>query len=103
MKTRLLTSIGIVLVLALAFVLKVFVSNYFFDALILLIACFACYEASKIFNKMGKFNDTIVATIFPAILMLIMLLGIAFDSSIGLVYTLVICVGAMVVFFGIAF
>ena len=103
MKTRLLTSIGIVLVLALAFVLKVFVSNYFFDALILLIACFACYEASKMFNKMGKFNDTIIATIFPAILMLIMLLGIAFDSSIGLIYTLVICVGAMVVFFGIAF
>ncbi len=103
MKTRLLTSIGIILVLAIAFILKLFVSNYFFDALILLIACFATYEASKIFTKMGKYNNILIATIFPAVLMLALLLCVAYDSSIGIIYTLVIAVAVIVLFFGITF
>lgn len=103
MKTRLLTSFGIILVLAIAFILKVFVSDYFFDALILLIACFAAYEASKLFVKMGKYNNTIVAVIYPVFLMLILLLCSAYDSSIGIAYTLVIAVASMVLFFGITF
>ena len=103
MKTRLLTSLGIVFVLAIAFILKAYVSSYFFDALILLVACFATYEASKLFSKMGKYNDTTLATIFPAFLMLVMLLGIAFDAEIGLIYTLVMCVGLIVLFFAVSF
>ena len=81
MKTRLLTSFGIILVLAIAFILKVFVSDYFFDALILLISCFAAYEASKLFVKMGKYNNTIVAVIYPVFLMLILLFSIPEDVS----------------------
>ena len=103
MKTRSLTSIIIVLILALAFVLKMLVSNYFFDVLILAVACIACYEASKIFTKMGKFNDTIMATLSPAVIMLVMLICLTFDSSLGLIYTLVICVATIVVLFGITF
>lgn len=103
MKTRLLTSLGIVFVLAVAFILKAYVSSYFFDALLLVVTCFATYEASKIFSKMGKYNDSILATIFPAFLMLVILLGVEFDDVIGLVYTLVMCVGLIVVFFVISF
>ena len=103
MKTRLLTSFIIVFVLAIAFVLKAFVSNYFFDALILIVACFASFEASRLFTKMGKYNNQILATIFPAFLMIALLLCISNDSSIGIGYTLVISVALIVVFFSIAF
>ncbi len=68
MKNRLLTSLGIAIVLVLIFVLKIYVSAYFFDAFIALIATVAAYEISKIFAKMGKFNHGEVITIFPAIL-----------------------------------
>ena len=60
MKTRLLTSLIFIFVLALAFILKVYVSNYFFDALILFIACYSAYETSKIFSKMGRYNNKII-------------------------------------------
>ncbi len=103
MKTRLLTSFGIILVLAIAFILKVFVSNYFFDALILLIACFAAYEASKLFTKMGKYNNVIIATIYPVFLMFILLICSAFNADIGVEYMLVIAVGSIVLFFAITF
>ena len=89
--------------LAIAFILKIFVSNFFFDALILVITCFACYEASKLFSKMGKYNNQILAVIFPVFLMLLLLLCVAYDSTIGIVYTLVIAVALIVLFFLIAF
>lgn len=98
-----MTSLGILLVLAIAFILKVYVSSYFFDALILLVLCYSCFEASKLFTKMGKFNNQILATIFPAFLMIALLLCTAYDSSIGFIYTLVIAVAMIVVFFAITF
>ena len=103
MKTRLYTSVIIVLILALAFILKMLVSNYFFDVLILAVTCFACYETSKLFKKMGKFNDTIMSIVAPAVLMLVMLICLAFDATLGLIYTLVICVATIVVLFGLTF
>lgn len=103
MKNRLISSIGIVLVMVLAFVLKMLVSSYFFDALILVVVCFAAFETSRLFTKMGKFNYTYLAIIFPMILMASNLLGINFDSSIGLVYTLLIDIALIVIFFAGAF
>lgn len=103
MKKRLLTSLEIVLVLALAFVLKILVSDYFFDALILLVACFAAFETSKMFTKMGKYNLTYLATFFPVILLISNLVGMAYDATIGLTFTLLIDIALIVVFFGIAF
>lgn len=103
MKTRLLTSLGIVIVLVIAFILKIYVSNYFFDALILAITCFASYEASKLFTKTNRFNNKIFAIIFPAFLMLALLLSIEYDSAIGIEFTIVIAVGVILLFFLIAF
>lgn len=103
MKTRLLTSLGIVVVLAVAFILKIYVSNYFFDALILAVTCFASYEASKLFAKTNKFNNKILATIFPAFLMLALLLCIEYDAQIGIEFTFVIAVGVILLFFVLAF
>ena len=103
MRNRMLTSLGIVIVLVIAFILKIYVSNYFFDALILFVACFASYEASKLFIKMGKYNNTIIATIFPAFLMLILLLCIANDDTIGIVFTIVMSVALIILFFAITF
>ena len=57
MKTRLLSGAIFILILALAFVLKAFVSNYLFDVAILAVACIASRETSKLFSKMGKYND----------------------------------------------
>lgn len=103
MKKRLATSAVFICVIALAFVLKMFVSNYFFDAMLLPVACFLGYEMSRIMTKMGRSNDKILSTFFPCVLMLIILLCIASDASIGLVYTIIISVACIVVFFGIAF
>lgn len=103
MKTRLLSGLIFILLLALGFVLKAFASNYFFDVLILAIACIASFEASKIFRKMGKYNDKYIAMIFPVFLMLALLLCVNYDAEIGILYTIIIAVGVMVLFFGISF
>ena len=103
MKTRLMTSILIVAVLALMFVLKSYVSPYIFDALILFISIYCAYEMSKLLTKMDKPNNQILVSIFPAFLMLAVLLNIAFDSSVGLIYNIVILVALIIVFFAISF
>lgn len=103
MKTRLLSGSIFIMILALAFVLKAFVSNYFFDALIVFVACLAGNEASKIFSKMGKYNDKNISTIFPCFLMLSLLLCINASKQLGLIYTIVICVAVMILFFVVTF
>lgn len=103
MKTRLFSGAIFILVLALTFVLKAFVSSYFFDAAILVVACIASYEVSKIFSKMGKYNDKYMASLFPCFLMIALLLCINADAEIGLLYTIVISVATMVTFFAITF
>lgn len=103
MKTRLLTSFGIVFVLALAFVLKIYVSNYFFDALILAIACVSAYELSKMFTKMGRYNDKVMACIFPIIAMTILLIGVHGDENLGLLFTIGLTALFIVFCFGITF
>ncbi len=96
MKTRLLSSIAFVLIIAVAFILKFYVSNYFFDALILFIGVVASFETSKIFAKMGRYNDKNMAVIFPFILMLTMILGVVFDESIGIIYTIVLAFAVLI-------
>ena len=103
MKTRLMTSILIVAVLALMFVLKSYVSPYFFDALILFISTCCAYEMSKLLTKMDKPCNKILITIFPAFLMLAVLLNSAFDSSVGIIYSIVILVALIIVFFAVSF
>lgn len=98
MKTRLLSSIAFVLIIAIAFILKFYVSNYFFDVLILLIGVMASIEASKIFTKMGRYNDKYMSSIFPFALMFTMIFGIIFDEKIGIIYTIVLSF-AMLIFF----
>lgn len=103
MKTRFISSIAFVLILAVAFILKFYVSNYFFDIAILFIGCVAAYEMSKIFTKMGRYNDKYVSAVFPCFLMLALLLGIANDKTLGVLYTIIIAVAVMIAFFGITF
>lgn len=85
MKKRLLTSVGIFVTLALFFVLKVLVSDYFFDALILGMGVFAAYEASRLLTKSGLFNHLIPATVFPSLLFVANFLGIFFTLPIWLI------------------
>ena len=103
MKKRLISGAVFVAILALSFVLKIFVSNYFFDAMILAISCIATWEMASILSKTGKFNNRIIATIFPAVLMTAVLLCIHFESSINLIFTIVIAVSTIVLFFLVTF
>ncbi len=80
MKKRIFTATGIVLTLALLFVLKVYVSDYFFDAFFAIVAGFATFEMSKLLTKIGKYNYQWVAVGFSAILLASNLLGIHFAS-----------------------
>lgn len=96
MKKRLYSAVVFIAILVGAFVLKATVSNYFFDALILAIACVGGWEISKIMTKMGKFNNKIIATIAPCFMMLALLLCFVFESSISLVYTILIELGVVI-------
>lgn len=88
MKARLLTSLGIVATLALMFVLKVYVSSYFFDVLFLAIAMFAAYEMSGLLTRAGRHNNTYIILAMPAVLTCATILGIHF--SLGFGYTILI-------------
>lgn len=103
MKKRLYSGAIFIAILVLAFVLKATVHNYFFDAAILFIACVASLEASKIFAKMGKYNHKILALIQPVFMMLALLLCLLYQRTLGLVYTIIIAVGVIVLFFLISF
>ena len=99
MKKRLISGAVFIAILALSFILKIFVSNYFFDAMILGISCVATWEMASILSKTGKYNNKIIATIFPSILMTAVLLCINYESSINLVFTITIAVATIVIFF----
>lgn len=107
MKERSLSSIAVVLVLAMLFVLKIFVSDYFFDVFFCLMACYACYEMSKLMSKIGKYNYIWIAVLFPVVLTAMNLIGIhnavAKSSSLWVLYTilfdvLLIVLGTLVAF-----
>ena len=87
MKKRLMTSLIIVLTLALAFVLKALVSDYFFDAFILFITCYSCFEMSKLLTKMGRKNYKWVAAGFPIALFISNILGFVYDKQVGTAWT----------------
>lgn len=99
MKKRLITGLVFILTIALGLVLKFYVSNYFFDAIILAIATIGGYEASRLFTKMGKTNDKVMAVAYPCFAMIILLICIIFDSQIGILFTIAILVGVMLLFF----
>lgn len=103
MKKRLITGLIFILAIIIGLVLKFYVSNYFFDALILAVACIGGYEASKLFAKMGKYNDRIMAVMFPCFAMLATPLCIYFDEGLGIAYTIAILVGVMILFFLLTF
>ena len=81
MKKRIFTSVGIVIALALLFVLKAYVTNYFFDAFFAVVACFAAYETSRILNKIGFFGYQSLSVIFPALLVGSNLIGIYYAGQ----------------------
>ncbi len=92
MKKRALTSLGIVLVVALAFVFKMLVKggDYFFDAFILIVTCFASYEFSKLLKAMDKPNYKYLATVFPVVLFINHILSFVYDAEIGLGWAIMI-------------
>lgn len=100
MKKRLYSGAIFIAILALAFVLKMVVpvgGNYFFDLAVLFVACVASFEASRIFAKMGKFNNKLISLIAPFMIMLSLLLCINFSKIFGVIYTILIAIGVIVV------
>lgn len=86
MKKRIYSSIAIVLIVALMFVLKIYVSDYFFDAFFAIIACFACFEMSRLFTKIGFYNYQLLAVLFPSLLTAGNLIGIFYAGQTGDIY-----------------
>lgn len=101
MKKRIFTGLGIVLTLALLFVLKVYVSDYFFDAFFAIVACFAAFEMSKLLTKIGKYNYQWVAVLFPSLLLAANLIGVHYASAnqdlYWILWTILIDIALMVV------
>ena len=69
MKKRIYSSVLIVLILAILFVLKIFVSDYFFDAFFGILACIASFEMSRLLSKTRLYNFQILSVIFPALML----------------------------------
>ena len=90
MKNRLLTSLAIVLVLALVFVLKIFVSDYFFDVLILAVAIFCAIEMSRLLGKMGKYHEKWIIYGFPVLITLVNLLSAGFDKEFSVIWAILL-------------
>ena len=103
MKTRLFSATIFLIILALGLVLKTFVSNYIFDVLIVAVGCVASYEASKIYSKMGKYNNKYIASVFPAILLIVLILCLNAEAELGLLYTIIIAVATMLACFVVTF
>ncbi len=97
MKKRVYSSIAVLITLALLFVLKIFVSDYFFDALVGVLACYGTFEMSKMLTKMGRFNFHYVAVFFPVLMFSMNLLGVQFAANSGdflwILYTFLIDIG----------
>ncbi len=100
MKKRIFTSVAIVIVLALLFVLKVYVSDYFFDAFFVIVACFAAYEMSRLLTKFGRYNFTFVAVAFPTLLLAVNLVGLylvdVFSDELWVLYSMLIDIALIV-------
>ena len=69
MKKRIYSSVLIVLILAILFVLKIFVSDYFFDAFFVFFSCIASFEMSRLLSKTRLYNFQILSVIFPALML----------------------------------
>ena len=97
MKERSLSALALVIVLALAFVLKVFVSPYFFDAFITAVVVVMTYEFSKIMSKMGRYNNQEISIIASGLMCLVIALSITF----GLGFYSLLIGFAVIVFFAL--
>ncbi|MGN1208024.1 MAG: phosphatidate cytidylyltransferase [Christensenellales bacterium] len=67
MKQRVITAIFLNIVVALAFVLRQFVSTYIFDALLCLVIIVSANEVSRVFNRSGRLNNSTLITIYPIV------------------------------------
>ncbi len=107
MSKRIYTSVAIVLTLALLFVLKVYVSDLFFDVFFTIVACFAVFEMSKLFIKIGRYHFHWVVTISPIFIFAGNLLGIYFCETtknlFWVLYTILIDLAIMVVIAAFSF
>ena len=81
MKKRVFSSVLIVLLLAILFVLKIFVSDYFFDAFFGIIACIAAFEMSRLLARTKRYNFQILSVIFPAVILASHLVCVNFASA----------------------
>ena len=88
MKKRVYSSVLVVLTLALLFVLKVFVSDYFFDVFFCLLACYGAFEMSKLLSKIGFYNFLYISTLFPVFLTGMNILGVHLASTKGYIWIL---------------
>ena len=78
MKKRVLTGAIIVLVVALAFVSKIW-TNYVFDLLIGALGVVACVEMARVFERMKKYTNITVAALFAPMVYLAITLALYFE------------------------
>lgn len=81
MKERVYTGFLLMLILLFA-ILSRSLSLYIFDALIILVCIFGAYESSKLFSKMGYFNESLVVTFFPIAVYAILMISIKYNVGI---------------------
>ena len=91
MKQRIITGLGIIAFIILAFFSRM-LSLYIFDMFVGVIAVLAGLEFSNIMKKMGYYNFSIFVGLYPTICYLTFILCIHFELSLYLIFVLQIAV-----------
>jgi len=100
MKRRVITSVFLVLALALAFVSRIW-TPYVFDLMILALAVMGAVEVARVLERQLKYTNFVVVATIPAVLYLLIILVIRFQLIWQ--YLLVMLLGAIIFYFLLIF
>ncbi len=96
MKKRFFTGFLIFILVAIAFLTK-FLTNYVFDALVVFIACVACYELNNAYSKNGKSFSALISVSFPIVLYIGIAMGLHLERDYN--FYLIYFISAIVLFY----
>lgn len=91
MKQRIITGLGIIALIILAFFSRM-LTLYVFDVCVGVIAVFASLELSSLMKKMGYYNFAVIMGLYPTICYLTLMLCLHFELSIYLIFVIQIAV-----------
>lgn len=95
MLKRLLTGI-VIIALTVGFFALRFVSAYFFDAFVMVIALLSTFEVCRALNNNKKFNDMYFVLSYPILCFLMLFLSISFGINLFVYFAIIVAVAGLI-------